>query len=286
MQEDLSDTNPLDIDASPRPLQQSNHPEDSAEEQPAQPPHATKRQTPRYHYQRGCGWYLSAVLLAMLMAVGLRFLACTADLFTDESQEATQSQTENVELSLNAGEADRCRALIEARLDAVAKPDTPEHAEAVQAIEDALTERLLNDFGRTPQEMGIDFHPLAESTASLFVYEVTNAMTVKEDSSLHGEVYVDANIPYLFEAYNAFQTDTTRYLRAADLSVYNNSDPLTDENKARIAKFYQEDTQSIHKQESHARFELKSHDGVWTINERTYAQELRKLFHLPERSAK
>ena len=102
-------------------------------------------------------------------------------------------------------------------------PGFPEHDVEAGRIAAAFAQRVETDFGRTPDELGIDPSIVAEWVISSLVYEESSTNAFPEAEDPHASVYFDIESCSMMTMYFEFQSNLYDYLRDQEFTFSTSS---------------------------------------------------------------
>lgn len=172
------------------------------------------------------------------------------------------------ELDLAAGDA------FERRMDALLAD--PSGDPATGFVTSAVDGYVLNWVGYGTDALGIDAHAAAVWALSDLTYEIESVYAYDDGTAT---VYLDTEAPSLVALVDAADDDISAYLIANDLSIWDGSDPgeLSDAQRAETSAIWAETLDRTEElDESFLSVELARTDGVWTVDEASLEEMLRK----------
>lgn len=226
-------------------------------------------------------------LLFFLLSIGSGVVSCTAELFApnpanDPYDVPAYDDASAFEEGDGSPEA-QCLQLAITRMEHLMLPESPEHAAVAERIATAFAQRVATDFGRTPDELGLDPSIVAEWAISSLIYKenFTNAFPEADDP--YASVYFDVESCSMMTMYYEFQSDLYDYLREQGLYLLDikQGQNLADTQKTDIAGILQAAMLETESRESSMCVKLTLQDGAWTIDEANFERYCDYVFGMP-----
>ena len=143
-------------------------------------------------------------------------------------------------------------------------------------VTSAVDGYVLNWVGYGTDALGIDAHAAAVWALSDLTYEIESVYAYDDGTAT---IYLDTEAPSLVALVDAADDDISAYLIANDLSIWDGSDPdeLSDAQRAETSAIWAEALDRTEElDESFLSVELTRTDGVWTVDEASLEEMLRK----------
>lgn len=224
---------------------------------------------------------IQSLLVFMLMLIAFKAGSIIYESFFSSTSAEPPSDEYAPTDPLHSEDAEICRTLVEDRLSDITTPDSPQHSDAVQRITSWMEKSVLDDFSRTPEELGIDVQPIAELAIGAFSFNISSASAFSDSDNPYATVRIDAQALGIYEMYFDFENEAKRYLRDIGLSVYTNDGALSNEQKAQLRSFYDKAFSSKKTDMAFVTIKLAKEDGSWVLDENEFSDGFHQLFLLP-----
>lgn len=249
-------------------------PFDASDRATAARPEAVRR-------NRGCSRLIGGLFWAMIFSVAFKIGSCTYDLFSDPEPAEPSSEGHAYVNPYDNEDTDICRGIIEDRVVGITTPDSPRRTDAAERITSWMEKRVLDDFARTSEELGIDVRPLAELALGALSIDISTVSTSSDADEPHAQARVEAQALCMYEMYFDFQNNARRYLKDNGLSPYTDDGSLTEEQKAELRAYFGQAFSSSKTEMAFVTFELTKKDGTWDLDENEFSDGFCQLLLLP-----
>lgn len=226
-------------------------------------------------------------LLFFLLSIGSGVVSCTAELFApnpanDPYDVPAYDDVSAFEEDDGSPEA-QCLQLASTRMEHLMLPESPEHAAVAERIATAFAQRVETDFGRTPDELGLDPSIVAEWAISSLIYESSDVYAFPQSDDPYASAYFDVESCSMMTMYYEFQSDLYDYLREQGLYLLDikQGQTLADTQQTDIAGILQAAMVETESRESSMCVKLTLQDGAWTIDEANFERYCSYVFGLP-----
>lgn len=230
--------------------------------------------------------FLGIWLLSLLLSIGGGIVSCVAGAFAPSTPEDPYDvpayDIPAFEEDENSPEAQSLE-LASTRLEHLMLPGSPEHDAEAGRIAAAFAQRVETDFGRTPDELGIDPSIVAEWVISSLVYEESSTNAFPEAEDPHASVYFDIESCSMMTMYFEFQSNLYDYLRDQELYLLDikQGKELDDAQKTDIAGILQAAMVETGSRESTMCVRLTLQDGTWRVDEDDFERYCDYAFGMP-----
>lgn len=231
---------------------------------------------------RGCSRLVGGLVWFMILSVAFRIGSCTYDLLSGPEPVDLSSEDLAFVNPYDNEDAEICRGIIEDRAVGITTPDSPQRADAAERITSWMEKRILDDFARTSEELGIDVKPLAELALGALSIDISTVSTSSDPDNPHAQARVEAQALCMYEMYFDFQNNARRYLKDNGLSPYTDDGSLTEEQKTELRSYFDKAFSSNKTEMAFVTFELTKKDGTWDLDENEFSDGFRQLLLLPK----
>ena len=204
---------------------------------------------------RGCSRLVGGLVWFMILSVAFSIGSCTYDLLSGPEPVDPSSKDLAFVNPYDNEDAEICRGIIE--------------------------KRVLADFARTSEELGIDVKPLAELALGALSIDISTVSTSSDPDDPHAQARVEAQALCMYEMYFDFQNNAQRYLKDNGLSPYTDDGSLTEEQKTELRSYFDKAFSSNKTEMAFVTFELTKKDGIWDLDENEFSDSFRQLLLLP-----
>ena len=226
-------------------------------------------------------------IIAMALSIFSDVVSCSAD-FNDPENVAIENDHQapeahsDFEPTEDGAEA-RCIQLADARMNNLVLAGAPEHKAVSTRIATAFAQRIKDDFGRTPDQLGIDPAFVAEWTIGSLAYAMNDAYAFPGAEDPYASVYYDVEACSMMTMYYEFQSRLYDYLREQDLSLLSikQGHELGEAQKADIADILKTTMAETDPRESSMCVRLAPHEDDWAIDETEFERYCGYVFGLP-----
>lgn len=230
---------------------------------------------------RGCSRLVGGLVWFMILSVAFSIGSCTYDLLSGPEPVDPSSKDLAFVNPYDNEDAEICRGIIEKRAVGITTPDSPQRADAAERITSWMEKRILDDFARTSEELGIDVKPLAELALGALSIDISTVSTFSDPDNPHAQARVEAQALCMYEMYFDFQNNARRYLKDNGLSPYTDDGSLTEEQKTELRSYFDKAFSSNKTEMAFVTFELTKKDGIWDLDENEFSDSFRQLLLLP-----
>lgn len=141
---------------------------------------------------RGCSRLVGGLVWFMILSVAFSIGSCTYDLLSGPEPVDPSSKDLAFVNPYDNEDAEICRGIIEKRAVGITTPDSPQRADAAERITSWMEKRILDDFARTSEELGIDAKPLAELALGALSIDISTVSTSSDPDNPHAQARVEA----------------------------------------------------------------------------------------------